>query len=247
MSFSFFENCMDVKHDGYTNNRIFPIKGYSSILNRNYKTIDFSEQIRRPPKINVEIVKSSVKPKTISPKCHEHSIACDAVIDDADEKYRCGNTVMKHEMPIFDNLIADNTSESENGDVIVKNYSCDSSKLSEENIESRIPLKILSNSENVNTETYNVLVDDEKKIKMTEINCLNDVVDSSSSVILTKDTAEIKSTLNVVNEFISIELPVQLDGSDENDVVVKIFKPKRKRSRSLGHRKQVRIAFIVFF
>lgn len=224
-SFSFFENCMDFRREHSFNNRIFPSKAYSSLLSENYKTIDFSPELRGPTKIDAKIAKSSVKLKTISASSHGSSIKKDAVSE---------SDMMKNEMPTSDNLIVDNASESENRDVVVRKFSCDSPlKLDSinyvKNLESRIPIRTSSTGEKVSSAKINKV--NEKKIEST---------------IDTHPDTEIKTILNIVNEFIPIDPPVQLEGSDENDVVVKVFKSKRKRSRSLGYPKQVKKCFYFY-
>lgn len=134
-------------------------------------------------------------------------------------------------MPTSDNGIAGNASESENGDVIVRNYSSDSLKVSRE---SRIPIRTSSGAEKVGSKANDAEYEMKIEPEQQTIGGVEEAIRPEKSTVV-----GIKAALSSVNEFISIEPPARLGSSDESDVVVQVFNPKRKRSRSLGHRKQV--------
>lgn len=99
-----------------------------------------------------------------------------------------------------------NASESESADVIVGEYSCDLSEL--DVIESE-PMKN----------------DREPRVP----NKL-DTLASQLEMRIAEDETRTKYSLNTSNEFIPVESEIQLAGSDENDVVLQHFDPKRKRT-----------------
>lgn len=224
---------MEIRHE-LQSKRLFPAKICNSYLNGIYRPpIDFTSSLHQP--------KERLRRKIGSRREINEILLIPKVEDIRIE------TISTHfTSPQIDRHSA-TSSESENDELIVKKLtSSESSPIKIEssielstrtikNRESRIPVRTIMSCEMRRDETVGIC---------DEIDCVDvgetivEPVDKNSKQ---KPSAEMKAKLNTFNEFIPIETkPIDASG-DESDVVVKLFKPHRRRAFSLGNRNQVSV------